>query len=218
MNHKETERSLETLLEIRSIMERSARFLSLSGWSGVWAGCVALAGAYTAGLWLDASSLDGNYGLPEATSIVTVSENIPFSLLLLALIVFIVALAGGYFFTWRKVRKQGGVLWNSASRAMFRAMAIPMVAGGVFCICFLLKGDAGYVAPACLIFYGLALYNGSKYTLSEIRYLGLLEIVLGCVCLFMPGYGLYFWAAGFGVLHILYGIVMWSRYDKQIGS
>jgi hypothetical protein len=101
---------------------------------------------------------------------------------------------------------------------MVRAMALPLLAGGIFCLGFMQYGHALYLAPACLVFYGLALYNGSKYTLSEIRYLGLLEVLLGVVCLFMPGYGLYFWAAGFGVLHILYGIVMWNKYDKKVNS
>ena len=56
-----------------------------------------------------------------------------------------------------------------------------------------------YVAPTCLVFYGLALVNASKYTLTDIRYLGLLEIVLGCICMYYPHEGLYFWATvGFG--------------------
>ena len=59
---------------------------------------------------------------------------------------------------------------------------------------------------------GLALINGSKYTLSDIRYLGLCQVVLGCICIFVPAWGLTFWAIGFGGLHILYGIVMWNKY------
>jgi len=73
----------------------------------------------------------------------------------------------------------------------------------------------GMVTPSCLIFYGLALINGSKYTVSEVRYLGYLELVLGIVNLWATRYGLYFWAAGFGVLHILYGIVMWNKYERN---
>jgi hypothetical protein len=93
-----------------------------------------------------------------------------------------------------------------------------MVAGGIFTFAFLCHGDAFYIAPTCLAFYGLALINGSKYTLSDIKYLGLCEVVLGCISLFMPGFGLTFWAIGFGALHILYGIIVWNKYDKNTGT
>lgn len=212
MRQENSVSSLETLHEIRNIMERSVRFLSLSGWSGIWAGFTAIAGAYAAYKWL----------MPEIRqSITQESETFCFcgahfyKPIILAAIIFIIALAGACYFTVRKVQKQGGTLWNAASRAMARAMALPLAAGAVFCFGFMKYGHAVYLAPACLIFYGLALYNGSKYTLSEIRYLGLLEVILGCMCLFLPGYGLYFWAAGFGLLHILYGIIMWNKYDKK---
>ena len=91
-----------------------------------------------------------------------------------------------------------------------------MLAGAIFAFKFLFDEQVSYVAPTCLAFYGLALINGSKYTLSDIKYLGLLEVALGCICLFIPGYGLLFWAIGFGALHVLYGIIMWNKYDKHI--
>jgi hypothetical protein len=135
--------------------------------------------------------------------------------LLLAIVIFLVALAGGYYFTWRKARHQQGAIWNHASRQMVWALAVPLMVGGIFVLGFMRYGHGIYIAPACLAFYGLALVNGSKYTLSDIKYLGYLELLLGCICLFVPGWGLYFWAIGFGVLHILYGIIMWNKYDKK---
>jgi len=221
MHQENTDNSLETLREIRNIMERSARFLSLSGWSGIWAGCTALAGAYAAYKWLTLDVLSYNYMLgpvPEHNNQFCFCGSNFYKPLMLAAIIFIVALAGGYYFTWKKVKQQGGTLWNAASRSMLKAIALPMFAGAVCCLGFMQYGHAIYIAPACLIFYGLALYNGSRYTLSEIRYLGLLEVLLGSICLFMPGYGLYFWAFGFGVLHIFYGIIMWNKYDKRMAQ
>lgn len=91
-----------------------------------------------------------------------------------------------------------------------------MIAGAIFALKFLYEGQESFIAPTLLTFYGLALINGSKYTLSDIKYLGLCEVVLGCISLFMPGYGLTFWALGFGVLHIVYGAIMWNKYDKHI--
>jgi hypothetical protein len=94
-------------------------------------------------------------------------------------------------------------------------MAIPLLTGGIFSIGLLDHGGWNYVAPACLVFYGLALVNASKYTLTDIRYLGLLEITLGCICMYFPHEGLYFWTAGFGILHIIYGLIMWWKYERK---
>lgn len=198
--------SLEALRDIRSIMERSARFLSLSGWSGVWAGGAALAGAYIARRWLQAYY----FGDTDAADFITLRNR----LVLLALAVLLTALAGGYFFTQRKAKRQGGPLWNSASRNMLVSLALPLAAGGVFVLGLLYHDDWTYVAPACLVFYGLALISAGRYLVSDIRYLGCLEVLLGCAGMFLPRYGLYLWAAGFGVLHILYGIIVWYKYDK----
>ncbi|HTN47718.1 MAG TPA: hypothetical protein VL098_15320 [Flavipsychrobacter sp.] len=218
MQSENPENSLQTLHEIRSIMERSARFLSLSGWSGVWAGGTALVGACIAHGWLRSDAAGYTYQpAPLSETVNPYTEPDFLRLLLLAAVVFAVALVGGFYFTWKKVKAQGGTLWNNASRSMLRSIAIPMICGGIFSLAFVRYGDAKYVAPACLVFYGLALYNGSKYTLTDIRYLGMLEIALGCINLFFPGYGLWFWACGFGVLHILYGIMMWNKYDKAGG-
>ena len=71
------------------------------------------------------------------------------------------------------------------------------------------------IAGGSLIVYGLALINGSKYTLGEIRYLGYAELITGIISLWLPEYGLYFWAFGFGLLHIIYGFTMWWKYDYR---
>jgi hypothetical protein len=215
MNPEEKDTSLETLQEIRSIMERSARFLSLSGWSGIWAGIVALAGAGVAYKWLeDFSSFFDHYNYPPSSS-VHYPERLVLKYLLLAIIIFISAFAGGFYFTYKKNKKAGVKIWNSASRKMVINLAIPLIAGAIITFVFAMRGDWIYIAPGCLIFYGLALINGSKYTVSDIKYLGLIETILGCIGLFInPGYGLYLWAFGFGVLHILYGIIMWRKYDQ----
>ncbi len=209
MHQDQAENSLQTLQDIRNIMERSARFLSLSGWSGVWAGAVALVGAFIAYNWVPyAWIIRRNTGC-------LLCDPVMIRFILLAVSILVLALAGGFFFTWRKVKKQGVTLWNRTSRQLLFHLALPLVAGGIFCLSFIYNGDLIYLAPACLIFYGLALINGSKYTLSDIRYLGILEVILGCISLFIPGSAFYFWVLGFGVLHILYGIIMWNKYDKK---
>jgi len=197
--------SLETLQEIRTIMERSARFLSLSGWSGIWAGCVALVGAVIAHYWLLQFRIHQSFRLDDTR----------IKFIFLGIVIFIAALMGGFFFTAQKVRQQGHTLWNNASRQLLFQIIVPLATGGVFVLAFISNANDQYIAPACLVFYGLALINGSKYTLSDIRYLGYLEVLLGCINLFFAKYGLYFWAMGFGILHILYGVIMWNKYDRH---
>ncbi|MES2703552.1 MAG: hypothetical protein V4649_12990 [Bacteroidota bacterium] len=204
--------TIDTLHEIRSIMDRSSRFLSLSGWSGIWAGCVALAGACVAYSWLhDPVYANADYA---NTGTYSYSEYTIIRFFILAIAVFSVALAGGYYFTYRKAKRQEQTLWSPALRQMLLQLFFPVLVGGIFSIVFISHGNMLYIAPVCLAFYGLALISAGKYTHSDIRYLGMLQVLLGCICFLKPGWGLYFWAAGFGVLHILYGVIMWNKYDK----
>lgn len=186
-------------------MERSARFISLSGWSGIWAGCTALAGSYVTWLWSKDAPLSEDY------------NTVILYFVMLAVVVLLVALTGAYYFTWRNTRLQGGKVWNSVSRRLMMHITFPMAVGGVFVLKFLCEHNISYIAATCLVFYGLALINGSRYTLSDVRYLGLCEVILGCISLFVPGYSLMFWALGFGVVHIVYGVLVWNKYDKHTG-
>jgi hypothetical protein len=127
-------------------------------------------------------------------------------LLLIGILTLVLALAGGIFFTTRETRKRGEKIWDHRVKRLLVNLAIPLVTGGIVCLMLLFRGQGGLVAPLTLVFYGLALVHASKYTLGEIRSLGLLEIVLGLIALQFPGYGLWFWAIGFGLLHIVYGI------------
>ncbi len=205
--NQQAEESIQTLHDIRGIMERSSRFLSLSGWSGVWAGCTAMVSAAIA--W----NMNGSYYLRRDLRSSNLND-ITLQLLILAILTFAVAFCGAYYFTWRKATTGGQKIWNKASRQLMWQVAIPVGVGGAFCLAFLYNDAVAFIAPACLSFYGLALVSGSKYTLGEVRWLGYSEIILGCIALLIPNYGLIFMAAGFGLLHILYGIIMWNKYDK----
>lgn len=204
--------SFNDLKDIRRIMERSSRFISLSGLSGVAAGICALAGAIIA-----YTMLQNYYGSYNSRGFFSGDD---FSLLklkfgFLAAAVFAVAFISSFYLTWRKAKKQNQPIWDHTSKRLAWNMLLPLVTGGIFII-GMLRYDAWlFVAPASLIFYGLALVNASKYTLSDIRYLGYCEIILGLINMYFPGYGLWFWAAGFGVLHIIYGIIMWNKYERN---
>lgn len=205
--------SLQDVRDIRRLMERSSRFISLSGLSGVAAGCWALAGAWIARNIVFEDYYRGydNRRFFDAADFVALK----YKLFGLAAGVFIAAFLSAFYFTWRKSNAQGRSLWDHTSRRLFWNMAIPLVTGGIFILGMLQHNEWRFVAPACLVFYGLALVNASKYTFTDIRYLGYSEIVLGLINLQWIGYGLYFWAIGFGVLHIIYGISMWWKYEKK---
>ncbi|MEI8278686.1 MAG: hypothetical protein WCG87_02915 [Bacteroidota bacterium] len=211
MSNKELDiEKIEEQEELRTIIERSSSFLSLSGWSGIWAGSMALAGALIAHNWITELQHQelpvDRYGYFTATVL---------KFIFLAVVIFLAAVGGGFYFTIKKAKLDGKGLWNTTTRKLLAHMAIPMVTGGIFVMAFLMQGNDEYVGATCLTFYGLSLINANKYTNSGIHYLGLMEIALGGICIFFPGYGLYFWAAGFGLLHILYGIFMWNKQQKK---
>lgn len=195
----------EDIKMIREMMEKSSKFLSLSGLSGVVAGSAAILGAAFAYLYLlrDPAATDYNR-LQEA--IILIAD---------AAIVLFVSVGMGLFLSWRKAKKNGQGLFNKVTYRILYSLAVPLVTGGIFCIIYLLKGDIRTVIAATLIFYGLALVNASKYTYGEIHYLGLTEIVLGLAAAVSGRYGLLIWTAGFGVCHIVYGLVMYFKYDAK---
>ncbi len=199
---------LENLREIRSMMERSSKFLSLSGLSGISAGVCALIGAWYAHSKIH---LDGLYQFSDPAIART---TLPL-LIKDFLLVLIGALLFGMFFTIRKTKKQGLSVWNSTSKRLLVSMMIPLGAGGLFCMGMLWHGYFWLCFPATLVFYGVALVNASKYTVNDTYYLGIAEIILGIIALFLARWNLIFWAIGFGVLHIVYGIVMYLKYEKS---
>jgi hypothetical protein len=203
------ETHLRDLSEIRSLMERSSRFLSLSGLAGISAGTFALIGAFLAYRYLETQPdwLSQPYRLRG-------SAFYTFFALDFAL-VLVFSLAAAVYFSVRRARKQGLRVWDGTSRRMLTNLFIPLIAGGLFCL-ILLDRAPELIAATTLVFYGLALLNASKYTLPDVRTLGLCEITVGLICGFYAGTGtsLLFWAFGFGVLHIIYGAVLYNKYER----
>ena len=202
------EKYIEDLHEIKEIMNRSSRFISLSGTSGIVAGILALVGVYVA---YQQVYIRGDYLRYEAVSI---SSDASFKLLIIASATLLLAIGSGIFFTNRRVRETGQHLGDIQTKRLLINLFVPLATGGILCLIFLQHGFVGLTAPLTLIFYGLALFNASKYTLKETRSLGLLEIMLGLVALFYMEYSLLFWAVGFGLLHIIYGTMMHIRYKS----
>lgn len=209
---------LDALTDIRQMMERSSRFISLSGLSGVAAGVCALVGAYFAYGIINPIHLEGSVkaeGIKETFQPQTLRDFMGNKLFMIALVTFIAALVLAFAFTWLRSHKNNVPVWGAAARRLMVNVSIPMIAGGIYIFKLIEHGTYGLIAPGCLLFYGLALLNASKYTLGEIKYLAYVQIVLGLISCWFIGYGLYFWAAGFGLMHIIYGILMWYRYERN---
>lgn len=211
---------LSAIRDIKQMMERSSRFISLSGWSGISAGVCALVGAWFANDVISRSryaadndrAVNHNYATDGSLS---VHDFIGNKLMIIAAITFIAALVSAFIFTYARSRRNNTAIWGPTSRRLLVNVCIPMIAGGAYLLKLIHVGSYGLIAPGCLLFYGLALLNGSKYTLGEIRYLGYCEIILGIVSCWFIGWGLYFWAVGFGLLHIAYGAVMLNKYERN---
>jgi hypothetical protein len=211
------QQSLEDLQHIKKMMEKSSRFISLSGLSGISAGLCALIGAWVAHPYVFGQK---DFIMNTEAAIAQAMSN-DYSIILntylfwIAAATFVAAFASAFFFTFIKSKKDGTPLWGNTAKRLMINVSIPIAVGGLFLFRMMHYGTFGLVAPGCLIFYGLGLINASKYTLDEIRYLGYFQIVIGIINLWFVGYGLYFWAMGFGVLHILYGVYMWMKYEGK---
>ncbi|MHA6248928.1 hypothetical protein ACXYMU_13375 [Pontibacter sp. CAU 1760] len=206
MNHQQDQ--LADLREIRNIMDRSSRFISLSGLSGVFAGLSALAGAAVVKWYFSQHNI--NYNAYPAS---LTKEDVLF-LLAVAAAVLLLAFCTATYFTARNARRKNLRTWDSQSKRLLWNLAIPLATGGVFCSTLLYHDLLQLIAPAMLVFYGLALLNGSKYTFGDIRYLGILEIILGLLASFFVGHGLLAWTVGFGMLHIVYGALVYFKYER----
>lgn len=207
----EQNQHLQTLEDIKRMMQRSSKFISLSGLSGLAAGFWALVGAYFAYDWIvEYYNNNGEAGLTGPSF-----QNLKLNVLLLACAILVLSLLSAFFFTWRKAEGAKMPLWDHTSKNLVWNFLIPLATGGFFILAMLQYDEWRFVASACLIFYGLALVNSSKYTLSEVRYLGMLEIILGLIATQFVTYGLHFWAFGFGVMHIIYGFAMWWKYERN---
>lgn len=207
---KSEQEYIKDLSEIRLMMEQSTKFLSLTGLSGILAGIYALVGAYMAYRLFYLNTEDVVYNsLPRQTLPGDV-----LNLVFLAVMVLVLAVGTAIYLSSKKASRNNEVLWNPVSRRMVINMAIPLVTGGIFILIMILKGSIALVAPLTLIFYGLALINASKFTFKDLKYLGMILILLGLMSSYLTDLGLLFWAIGFGLMHIIYGIYMHLKYEK----
>ena len=194
----------EDIKAIREMMERSSKFQSINGLSLIITGLLAVAGAAFAYFYLLRTPSLTDYNRTQEV------------LVLLADAVVVLVLAVGIitFFSWRKAKKSNHSLFDKVMMRVAYNLIIPLATGGIFSLVLLYNGNIGYVASTTLIFYGLALINASKFTADEIHYLGICEVVIGLLAAVYLYHGIYWWTIGFGVCHIIFGLIMYVKYDR----
>ncbi len=213
---KKDSQHLEAIQDIRNMMRKSTRFLSLSGLSGVFAGIYALIGATLAQQYISTHRVNYRYDFMSDRNS-SVFERSPFYVYMISIAACVLSLSivTAYYFSNRKAKRQGQSLFDHTALRALVNLCVPLMAGGMFCAALLYHGTICYIVPAMLLFYGMALINTSKYTYNDIRYLGLCQIALGLINAFDLRNGLIYWAIGFGVLHIAYGASMWFKYERK---
>jgi hypothetical protein len=209
---KKNATSIEDIKTIRKMMEESTRFLSLSGLSGIFAGGFAIAGALVAYFLI---LNNGSIHYDEYFRSLSEKETLTlrWQLIADAVCVLILSIFFSLYFSVNKAKREGKNFWSPASKKLLINMLIPLITGGIFIIVLLVQNHIQLIVPGLLIFYGLALVNSAKFTLDEVFYLGILEIITGLAASLFSGWGLIFWIFGFGILHIIYGVVMYRKYD-----
>jgi hypothetical protein len=206
---KEEQDYIRDIAEMRSMMERSSKFLSLSGLAGIMAGIYALSGAFIAYKFF---YFNPDQLVSDITGPGSPSSNL-LKVIFLAILILILTIGTAIFLSYKKANKRREKFWNATAKRLLINMAVPLFAGGLLILILISKGLIGLIAPFTLLFYGLALYNASKVTYEEMKSLGLIQIGLGLISSYFIGYGLLFWALGFGVVHIIYGIYIYYRYE-----
>lgn len=200
---KDQQNYINDITEIRRMMERTSKFLSLSGWAGILAGVYALAGAWYAHFTLSFQPDNFLYSHPSLKHVVLSASTI-----------LVLALISAFLDSRYRAKKRNQKAWNATSKRMLMSMAVPLFTGGVLIVLLSAAGFIGLAAPFMLIFYGLALYNAGFYTLREVRFMGYVQMILGLMNIVFITQGLLFWALGFGAVHIIYGVFVHFRYER----
>jgi hypothetical protein len=209
----ENEKYLNDISEIKNMMNQSSQFLSLSGLSGILAGIYALIGAYFANVLFSNFErskvrIDKSYYYPS-------NDEITLQLLFIAFLVIIFSIITGIILSYLKAKKRGEKLWNISAKKLLINFGIPLITGGIFALLLVKKEYYELIAPTTLLFYGIGCINASKNTFRDVRYLGITLVLIGLISTYNDGYGLLFWALGFGICHIIYGSMMYFKYDRN---
>lgn len=196
MEQKQYKDQLEALSDIRNLMERSSRYIPLSGKAGVVIGILSI---------LCSLIVDAYFRIHE--------DNLLYFYILFGSL-FLVSVVIEIIMADINAKQKGVPVWDATAKRFLINFFIPLAAGGIYAFALIYQHQLKMILPATLVFYGLSLINASRYTIEDIRYLGMAELLFGLISSFFPQYGLLAWGIGFGMLHVLYGINIYFKYEK----
>ncbi len=201
------EEQLAAIQEMRDMMDQATRFKSISGLSGILAGILTFVCIYTIYLVTGISPFES-----EALDRMWLSSS--HALILCFISLLIVCIGIGFYLAMRNANKSVKSAWDNAAKRLAFSLAIPVFTGGIFSMLLARFGLIAIAAPATLLFYGMGLVSASKYTLDAVRTVGLLFIFLGLLATYFLTYGLLIWTLGFGLLHVIYGFIIYVKYER----
>lgn len=184
---------LQAIQEIKNMMERSTKFSSISGMAGMVVGVLAIIvfGGIT---WFDVTAIYPLFVIMVGTLIIAMSIGLKLSI--------------------EKAKKEGAPIFDTTAKRFLVHFFTPLIVGGILCLIFAYHGDYTYIPSIMLIFYGFALLHASKFSLDTIKNLGYLELIIGLFAAAFTTYGMWCWVFGFGLLHIIYGFIIYTKYEK----
>ncbi len=184
------ERAMDNLRYIRETMERASAFTAISGWGNVAIGLTALAAAFLASRqtvfksWLA-------FWITEA---------------------MVSLLIAGWSMD-RKARALHMPLLSGPGRKVAFSLSPPIIAGGLLTIVLYRTGLTNSIPGVWLLLYGTGVVTGGMFSVPVVPIMGLCFMGLGAAALFAPAaFADWFMAAGFGGLHIIFGVIVARRY------
>jgi hypothetical protein len=183
------ERAMDNLRYIRETMERASAFTAISGWGQVAIGITALGATLIA------------HGHPiKIWLAVWIAE------------AFISLLIAGWSID-RKASASGMPLLNGPGRKVAFSLSPPLLAGVLLTVVFYQTGLISYLPGLWLLLYGTGVITGGMFSVPVVPIMGVCFVVLGAAALFAPPtLGSWFMAAGFGLVHIVFGFIIARRY------
>jgi hypothetical protein len=185
---EEHEHAKETLAYIRQTMESASSFTAVSGWGLVGVGLVGLAASGVAAQLGDPATL--KVWIPAATLAVAIAG---------------ISNAG-------KAQRLGVPLWSGALRKLAWVMTPVLLAGAVLTYALAEQGQSALLPGMWLALYGAGVTAGGTLSVRTIRGMGLLLLALGVAALLRPVWGPSLLAAGFGAVHLIFGILVIRRH------
>ena len=184
------ERAMDNLRYIRETMERSTAFTGISGWGEVVIGATALV----------ASVVAANQPTFRGWLAVWVVEGL------------ISLLIAGWSMD-RKARAVNMPLMSASGRKAVFSLSPPIVAGGLLTIVLLRAGLANAIPGTWLLLYGTGVVTGGMFSVPAVPIMGLCFMILGAMALLAPiDLSNWFMAAGFGGLHLVFGVIIARKY------